>query len=142
MNCEEVMKRDVQHVRRDDTVQRAAARMRDANIGFLPVCADDLTAIGTITDRDIAVRLAAEDRSASSTRVAEVMTHEVVACRPGEDLWEAERLMAQNHKSRMMVTDEQGHLVGVLSLSDIADHDSSRRAAATMREVSARESRL
>jgi predicted transcriptional regulator len=70
------------------------------------------------------------------------MTRQVVSCRPGEDLWEAERLMAQNHKSRMMVTDEQGCLLGVISLSDIADRDSSRRAAATMREVSARESRL
>jgi hypothetical protein len=50
--------------------------------------------------------------------------------------------MGQNHKSRIVITDAAGILQGVISLSDIADHDSLRRAGATMREVSSRESRL
>ena len=140
MKCEEIMKRDVECVSPRDTVEEAAVRMRDENIGFLPVCDESTKVLGTLTDRDIAIRLVAA-RKPASTSVEDVMTHEVVACRPEDDIRDAERVMAKNHKSRILCVDEGGRLVGVISLSDIAQHERGRRASDTLREVSEREAR-
>jgi CBS domain-containing protein len=107
------MKEDVCTVAPDDPVQLAARRMRDANIGFLPVCGPDGRVVGTITDRDIVIRLIAGGGSSTSP-VSNVMTREVVACRPSDDLDVAE------------------------SLSDIAARDPAH-GADTLHAVSARE---
>jgi CBS domain-containing protein len=108
-------------------------------VGFLPVCDQSKKVLGTITDRDIAIRVLAENRPAK-TSVAEVMTREVVACRPEDDIRVAEHMMSQNHKSRIICLDDAGRLAGVISLSDLAQHDGAR-AARTMKEVSERESK-
>jgi CBS domain-containing protein len=139
MKCDEVMKREVQFARDSDTVQAAAQRMRDRNIGFLPVCDQAGRVVGTLTDRDIAIRLVAEDRGAASCTVGQVMTTEVIACRPTDDLAEAERLMATRKKSRVLVTDGAGAIRGVISLSDVAERDSPARAAITLRQIATRE---
>ena len=70
------------------------------------------------------------------------MTREVVACRKQDDVHSAEQIMGQRHKSRIMIADEAGRLEGVISLSDIAQREDLRRAAATMREVASREARV
>jgi CBS domain-containing protein len=140
MRCEEVMKKDVECVSPQDTVQAAAKRMRDENIGFLPVCDPSKKVQGTITDRDLSIRILAEARPAT-TQVKDVMTREVVAIRPQDDLRKAEELMSKNHKSRIMCVDENGRLVGVISLSDIAQREEAGRAAQTMRGISERETR-
>lgn len=141
MRCEELMKKDVVSVRETDTVQTAACKLRDENVGFLPVCDDAKRVLGTLTDRDIAIRLCATDRPASQTKIGDVMTREVVACRPTDDLRRAEELMGQQHKSRILITDDQKRLIGVISLSDIATCEGHEQAANTMRAVSAREAR-
>ena len=141
MRCMDVMKKDLFIVGPDDTVQVAAERMRNTNVGFLPVTGKDGRVIGTLTDRDIAIRVAAADRLASSCLVGEVMTSEVVSCRATDDLTKAEELMAEHLKSRMLVTNDEGHLQGVLSLSDIAQFEWARRTGATIREITAREAR-
>ena len=140
MRCEHIMKRNVECVSPRDTVQDAAMRMRDHNVGFLPVCADDRKVLGTITDRDLAMRVLAEGRPASSP-VEEVMSPEAIACRPEDDLRRAEELMVKSRVSRMMCVNEDGVLAGVISLSDIALQDKASRAAQTMRGVSQREAR-
>jgi CBS domain-containing protein len=122
----------------NDSVQVAARKMRDENIGFLPVCENGTKVIGTVTDRDIAIRACADDRAASKTRIRDVMTREVVGCRPSDDVAKAEELMSKHHKSRMLCIDEAGKLVGVISLSDIAKHQTDA-AAQTLREVTTRE---
>jgi CBS domain-containing protein len=66
---------------------------------------------------------------------------EVVACGPDDDIRDAERAMTENHKSRVMCCDDGGRLVGVISLSDIAQHESGRRASETLRGISEREAR-
>jgi len=69
------------------------------------------------------------------------MTREVVACRANADLGRAESLMTQNHKGRCMCVDDDGKLIGVISLADIAKSDDTARAGETMRGVSQRETR-
>lgn len=119
MQCESIMKRKFECVSPEDRVEAAARRMRDEDIGFLPVCDNEGKVLGTLTDRDIAVRVVADDKPAS-THVEEVMSHEVVACRPDADLEEAKQLMASHHKSRILCIDTLGHLAGIISLSDLA----------------------
>ncbi len=140
MRCEEIMKREVECVSPRDTVEDAAILMRDENVGFLPVCDESKKVLGTITDRDIAIRLVATKKR-GNTLVEDIMTREVVACRPGDDVREAERLMAKEHKSRIMCVDERENLIGVISLSDLAQHERGKRASETLRQVSEREAR-
>ena len=138
MRCEQIMKRTVECVTAKDSVQVAARKMRDQNVGFLPVCENGTKVIGTITDRDIAVRACADDRAASQTKIGDVMTKEVIACRPSDDIARAQELMSKHHKSRMLCIDDGGKLVGVISLSDIAQHQPDA-GAETLREVTTRE---
>jgi CBS domain-containing protein len=139
MRCDEVMKGEAERVRPEDTLHHAAQLMRDRNIGFLPVCDAEERALGTITDRDIVIRACADDRAMGSTRVEEVMSREVVACGPGDDIEECEALMAKRRKSRVMICDEGGRLVGVISLSDIARRERARVAGKTLRRIAKRE---
>ncbi len=138
MRCEDIMKHKVEALTPRDTVQSAARRMRDLNTGFLPVCNSEGRVLGTLTDRDIAIRLVAENKSASLA-VESVMSTEVIACRPNDDVRRAAELMGKHRKSRLLVMDD-GKLVGVISLSDIAHHD-AKNAAQAMSQVTLREAR-
>ncbi|MCW8139938.1 MAG: CBS domain-containing protein, partial [Planctomycetota bacterium] len=62
MRCEELMKRDPECVRPQDSIHEAARLMRDRGIGFLPVCDEDRKVLGTVTDRDIVIRAVADNR--------------------------------------------------------------------------------
>ncbi len=141
MLCLDLMKTEIETFREGDSVQEVARRMREVNIGFAPVCGADGRPVGTLTDRDIALRICAEDRRASATRAGDVMTREAVTCHEGDPIEEAERLMARHRKSRIMVVDDDGRLVGVISLSDVVDEEEDDRAAETMRIISDREVR-
>jgi CBS-domain-containing membrane protein len=94
------------------------ARPPPKNVGFLPVCDASGKAIGTLTDRDIAVRLVAENRAATSS-VSTVMMEEVIACRPKDDVHEAQTLMSQHHKSRIIVVQDGGRVAGWLPRTTI-----------------------
>ena len=137
--CARVMKTVPQSVNDDDSIQIAAEIMAAANIGFLPVCDDGGKVVGTVTDRDIVVRAIARGLDPALAHVAEVMSRNVVACRPDDELALAEQFMADYQVSRLVITDEDGVLAGVISLSDIAEHEPARRAARTLRAVAARE---
>jgi CBS domain-containing protein len=139
MRCQEIMKSEVECFRAHDPVTKIARCMRDVNIGFVPIVDDDGHPLGAITDRDIALRVCAADKLASQTLASEVMTHEAVACRATDDLALAEELMRQHRKSRLMIVNEQGRLVGVLSLSDIVEQETDWNAAEMLREIADRE---
>jgi CBS domain-containing protein len=139
MQCQDVMKSEIETFREADPVLAIARRMREVNIGFVPICDDDGHPIGALTDRDIALRVCGEDRLGSQTRAGAVMTREIITCRDTDPLQSAEELMARYRKSRMMIVDEDGRLVGVISLSDIVEEEDDQRAAETMRHVTERE---
>lgn len=140
MRCEDIMKRHVQCALPSDTVQTAAQRMRDDNVGFLPVCDAARRVVGTLTDRDLAVRIVAAGRP-PQTPIEEVLTPDVISCRPEDDLHAAQQLMAMHHKSRIVCVDRAGHLAGVISLSDIAQQDTTGRSSQILRDISEREAR-
>lgn len=141
MLCEEIMTKSIQTVRRHDTVQEAARRMRDRNIGFLPVCDNAGKVVGVVTDRDLALRICAENLKAKKTRVSDVMSTETVSCLATDDVKRAQDLMVFHEKSRILVADGAGRPLGVVSLADIAAHK-PEHAAATLIEVARHQANL
>lgn len=139
MRCEEIMKEKVECARPSDTVQAAAQKMRDCGIGFLPVCDESMHVLGVVTDRDITIRAVAENQQPGSTQVESVMSKELVACKKDDDIEKAQQLMAQHQKSRICCVDDEGKLVGVISLSDIAQCETAEKASETLKHVSSRE---
>jgi len=137
--CADVMKTDVACVADDDSVLKAAQLMKQRHVGFLPVCNAERKVLGTLTDRDLAIRAVAENRSPESTRVAAVMTHDLVWCAPTDTIGRAETLMTEHQVARIVVVGEEGTLRGVLSLSDIVELEEETRATAILREITARE---
>jgi CBS domain-containing protein len=93
--------------------------MRDENVGIAPVTEGDRL-VGTITDRDITIRVVAEAKDPRSTKVLDVASKDIVAVEPHQDLSEALRLMAQHQVRRLPVVEEDGRLVGILAQADVA----------------------
>lgn len=100
------------------SVADAARLMADENIGFLAVVADDGKPVGVLTDRDIVIRVVAWGRDRAAT-VGEVMTQHPVCVREQGAVADAARLMADRLCRRLVVTDEAGRIVGILSLDDL-----------------------
>jgi CBS domain-containing protein len=119
MQISEVMTRSVKCTSPDATLQEAAAKMKALDIGPLPVCDHD-EVVGIITDRDITVRATAEGEPPTAVHVGDVMTLEVVTCYEDQDVTEAARLMRDNQVRRLVVLDHDKHLVGIVSLGDLA----------------------
>lgn len=123
----------------DEPVSEVARRMRDGNIGFLPVCSWEGKVLGAVTDRDLAVRSLAEGASPGRP-VRELMTPLVVSLSADDDVRAAGALMREHRTQRVVVVDEAGRALGVVSLADLARADASS-AGAVLREVVGREVR-
>ena len=140
MLCREVMLPLVFKCAETATVTECAQRMRDEQIGFLPVVDGKGRMVGCVTDRDLAVRVLAEQRPATTPVCAVMSTGPFVTCLPDEPLSTIERRMAEARKSRALVLDAGGEVVGVISLSDICVAESSpARAGELLRDVAIRE---
>src|SRR5215207_9660507 len=106
MQCEQIMQREVESCSPDATVAEAARKMRDNDIGFLPVCDESGRVVGALTDRDIAIRCVAEGLVTAEVR--DVMTEHVICCLPSDDIERAEELMEQQRVSRIICCDDDG----------------------------------
>ncbi|MCI8422715.1 MAG: CBS domain-containing protein [Lawsonibacter sp.] len=89
------------------------------NVGALPVCGSDGRLRGMVTDRDIVLRCVAAEEDPAQTPVRDIMTRSCTTVSPGDDCREATRLMSVQQVRRLPVVD-QGRLVGMISLSDLA----------------------
>ena len=120
MKVKEVMTRDVEIIQPNDSLQMAAQKMRDRDIGFLPVYEGD-ELIGVVTDRDLAIRAVAGGMDSKAILGREIVTSPVVYCFDNQDVEEAARLMRQNQIRRLLVLDRSDNRpVGVISLGDLA----------------------
>jgi CBS domain-containing protein len=138
MQCQQVMKRNVHTVAEGEDALVAARIMRDKDIGFLPVCDDAGRVVGVLTDRDLVLRVCAEDSHPAATPVATVMTRGSVACRETSSIACAERLMRRHHITRIVVLDEEQRPLGIVSLSDVAQYERLSRVGHTLRTVAER----
>jgi CBS domain-containing protein len=135
MKCADIMNANLELLLESVTIHRAAAIMAETGVGFLPVCDVDGRAIGVVTDRDLAVRALAKELVPTSTTVASVMTSPAITCTASADIRDAAELMAKERKYRLVVTDEEGRPVGILSLVDVVEKAHDRLALHTARAV-------
>ncbi|MCP3722954.1 CBS domain-containing protein [Paraburkholderia sp. CNPSo 3272] len=128
----EVMTRDAISIGPNDTIRQAAMMMADLKVGSLPVC-DGEKLVGTVTDRDIAVRAVASGVEPVAP-VIEIATRHVQWCHEDDDLEAVKQKMASSRIRRVPVVDRENRLVGIVSLGDIASADGD--AAQTLKAVS------
>jgi CBS domain-containing protein len=119
MIISEIMTREVETIRPDASMAEAARKMRELNIGFLPVYGNEQI-MGVLTDRDITVRGVALGLDPFMVTVSEIMTGEVVGCFDDETVDAATKLMNTNQIRRLVVADRNKNLVGVVALGDLA----------------------
>src|SRR5215470_16315179 len=103
----------------DKSVTFAAKMLRDEDVGLAPIVEGDHL-VGTVTDRDIAIRLVAEGKDPESTKVKDIASINLVTVDPRQDLDEALKLMAKHQVRRLPVIEEGGRLVGVVAQADVA----------------------
>ena len=119
MLLNEIMTRQVETVHPDDNLELAAQRMRDRDVGSLPVW-DGQRPVGIVTDRDITVRATARGETPSEVRVGSVMTPDPVCCYEDQDVRAAARLMEDHQIRRLPVLRRDGGLAGIVSLADLS----------------------
>ncbi len=134
----EVMTSDPVTCKPGDTVVHAAGLMEREDVGLIPVVANGgKRLVGVVTDRDVALRVVAEERSPSQTPVSAVMSADPITCRPADGLDAALERMKEYQLRRIPIVDEQGQLVGIVSQADIALRTSeTRETAEVVAEIS------
>ena len=136
MQVQEIMTTAVECCTPNDTAQRAAEIMREADTGVVPVLAgeNEPKVIGIVTDRDLCMAVIASARDARQVRVQECMTGKIVTVRPQDEVDRAADLMAEKQVRRLPVVNEGGAILGIVSLADLAQ--SPQQAAAVGEAVS------
>ncbi|MCI0348432.1 MAG: CBS domain-containing protein, partial [Acidobacteriales bacterium] len=128
MKVREIMTTDVATAQPDSTLEEVASMMKEEDTGAIPVLDED-ELVGIITDRDIVVRCIAEGKDATETNVEDILSEDLATIEPDADVEEAARLMSQRQIRRLPVV-EDGMLVGVISLGDIAVKEVDEEPAA------------
>jgi CBS domain-containing protein len=119
MKIKDIITQVPQSVSPDTTLVEAARDMKDMDIGILPVCEHEHL-VGTVTDRDITIRAIADGRDPKTTKVGDVMSKTVLYCFEDQDVQEAAEKMKKGRVRRLPVLDQAEHLVGIISLGDLA----------------------
>ena len=136
MKVKEVMTRNVELVQPNDSLMLAAQKMRDRDIGFLPV-SEVGELIGVVTDRDIAVRAIAGGMNPDAILGREIVTSPVVYCFEDQNVEDAARLMSQNQIRRLVILDRNNNQpVGVISLGDLSGILKEKTSGKVLQSVS------
>jgi len=119
VTARDIMTEGAECVGPDDTLTDTARRMRDLDVGALPICGEDGRLAGMVTDRDIVVGCVADGGDPSTATVGSLGLSEVVTIGADDDAEEIRRTMAEHQVRRLPVVD--GHdLVGMVSQADVA----------------------
>src|SRR6185436_13441535 len=131
----EVMTKNVQVISPEATIKEAAQQMRGGDFGMLPVGENDRM-IGSISDRDIAIRAIAEGKD-STTKVRDVMSDGIVWAYESDSVEDAAKLMSEHQVRRLPVVNSEKRLVGIVALGDFAvDSEDIDQAAEALSETS------
>lgn len=137
--CSEIMTANPKCHEANATVSLIAKTMRDNNIGPVPIVdgRETMRLVGMITDRDITVKVIAEDKDPLTTKVADVMTSHPNTCKKTDDVQTALTLMEDCQIRRVPVVDDKGRLVGIIAQADVARMlDDSQKVAEVVQAVS------
>lgn len=137
MTLSDVMTKNPKTCVPTDFVQKAAQLMKSEDVGPIPVVGDNDKLVGIITDRDIVLKVVAEGRDPKTTKLADVMSTDLITCKVDGDIDETLDLMEDNQVRRIPVVDASGRLVGIISQADIATRlDDSEKTAELVEDIS------
>ena len=120
MKIDEIMTRDVRGILPDETLGTAAQIMWENDCGAVPVVDADGRLIGIVTDRDICMAAQLQGAPLHDSRVSSAMARDVKTCSPRDTPVTVQAIMQQNKIRRVPVVDDQGRLVGIVTLGDLA----------------------
>ena len=131
MKVRTLMTSDVRSCRPEMNLAEAVREMWEGDCGALPIVNEEGRVIGMITDRDICIAVATRGRPADRITVREVAVDHVHTCLSDDDATSAIQAMKLHRIRRLPVVDADGHLRGIVSLSDIVTH----AGAVTQKEI-------
>jgi len=137
--CSDVMTKNPHCCLPHDTVSKLAKLMGKKNIGPVLIVENEQTLklAGIVTDRDLALKIVAEERDPRTTQAEEVMTRNVVTVRADDDVEKALDLMTKHQLRRIPVLDSSDRLVGILAQADVATRvDQPEKTAAVVKGIS------
>jgi CBS domain-containing protein len=134
-SVQDLMTRNPCSIDADKSVVYAAKMLRDEDVGLAPIVEGDRL-VGTVTDRDIAIRVVAEGKDPESTKVKDIASINLVTVNPQQDLDEALKLMAKHQVRRLPVTEEGGRLVGLVAQADIARTGNEKQTGRVVEGIS------
>jgi len=152
LRCRDIMTRDLAVATRDTTLPEIALMMKQEDTGVIPVVEYDVQSgngrtenserkyegrnytrgklTGLITDRDIVVRAVADNKDCASVRAEDIMSVDIHTVKPNDRVVDVIRKMGDKQVRRIPVTNDNGYLVGMISMADVAvetrqDHELS-----------------
>lgn len=137
--CADIMTKDPVCTLPDASVLEVARLMKAQDIGPVPVVESqtDRRLVGIVTDRDLALNVVAEGRDPKTTRVADVMTRDVVTCRESDNVNKALDAMSNKQLRRIPVVDPQDRIVGIIAQADVATRvDEPKKTAEVVKDIS------
>lgn len=135
VRCREIMTTKVTTATRDHTLMDVAIMMRDGDMGSVPIV-ENGKLVGIVTDRDIVIRSLADGKGATSD-ISDAMTADVFSVKPDDFVFEAIRIMGDRQVRRIPVADDDGNLIGIISIADVAlEMEDEKEIAETLEEIS------
>lgn len=134
MKVREIMTREPSTLSPASTIGEAATIMRQNDCGSVPIV-EGGRLVGIITDRDIVIRILAGGKDPKTAHVSEAMTADPVTVGPDASLDEAQKVMAERQVRRLPVV-ENGRLVGLVVIGQVARRDDARDVGETLKDVS------
>jgi len=134
MKVRELMTTEPVTVEPNATLGEVATLMKQEDCGSIPVV-EKGRLVGIVTDRDIVIRGIAAGSDPRTQRVSAIMSADPVTIGPGDDLTEAERVMADRQIRRLPVV-EDGKLVGIIVTAQVARAGDKKKVGETLKEIS------
>ena len=138
MQVREIMTESPACCEPNTSLTEVARLMADNDCGCIPVVDNqtNMKPVGTITDRDIAIRAFAEGKNPIDLKVSDVMTSDVVSVKPGLSVEECCNIMENEQIRRVLVVDENGSCCGIVAQADVAQNATAHQTAEVVREIS------
>jgi len=120
--CESMMTKNPICCLPTDPVVKAAQLMKRENIGSIPVIENEQTRklVGIVTDRDLALKVVAQEKDVKSTQVASVMSEMLVTCQAEDDIQKALDAMSEHQLRRIPIVNSDNKIVGIIAQADVA----------------------
>src|SRR4051812_44253185 len=132
----EVMTGGAECVGENDTIEEVAKRLAELDVGAMPICGEDNRLKGMVTDRDIVVKVVAQGKDPSTTKVSELAEGKPVTIGADDSIDEAPHTMADHKVRRLPVID--GHdLIGIVSQADLAKNVDEEKVGDLVEAISA-----